>query len=222
MSKLFSTLPVALLACVCARAASFQNLGFDAGNTNTPLLVETDKWYWGQPEEFLPGWQITAIGTQAAGLVGVDAQPPGFGFVTLYDGRLLSSVEGKFALGLLPSHGGSYTISQRGDIPFGAQAIRFTGFDAHVELAIDGTPVPLVYVPRGARSPLSDVYGDISAFGGKTVDVAFTSINTSIAVPDSGLDSISFVVPEPRSWVLIGIGCIGLARLPLRRRHKAG
>jgi hypothetical protein len=205
-----------LAAAQVLDAAPFQNLGFDDANTNN--LVNG---IWGAPEDLLTGWTISP--SQKA--IGVNAITIGSGYVSLWSGNGIGSIppaEGRFLLDFdgPPGFAEQWTLSQTADIPIEARAIHFISSDAHVSLTLNGADVPLVYVPRRINliSELNDVYGDISAFAGQTVDMAFT---TSITVGrlDAGLDSIAFVVPEPAPWALLVLaGIVAAAALSIQER----
>lgn len=202
-----------LVSAQLLSAAAFQNLGFDDANTNNLAG------FWGKPQDVLPGWTISP--PQQA--IGVDAITVGSGFVNLSSSP---PAEGRFYLDfhgppLLPAEDG-WTVSQTGEIPEGAQAIHFVSSGAHVSLTLNGMNVPLVYVPRSidVAHELNDVFGDVSGFSGQTVNMAFTTVATPGQL-DAGLDTITFVVPEPASWVLLVLGgTVAAVELSKQRRIR--
>lgn len=203
------------LVNLCAAAAPFQNLGFDSANTNNPVEVFPEGWAWGQSKDLLPGWQ-TSGGFGAAGLIGVNASPPGNGYISLYSPNATSwPSEGSFSLAFIPFTGESHTVSQTGDIPVDARALHFLSFDLHVTLSLNGQAVPLVYVPRSiirlggqVIGEVNDVYADISSFAGQTVNLSFSTLPALSPMRVSGLDSITFIVPEPSVLTLLAVGTL--------------
>jgi uncharacterized delta-60 repeat protein len=177
-----------LISAHLLRAASFQNLGFDSANTNN-----LTSGFWGKPQNVLPGWTISP----AQQTIGVDAITVGSGFVNLSSSP---PAEGRFFLDFFgpPGPGEQWTLSQTGDIPEGARQVHFISSDAHVSLTVNGVDVPLVFLPRtiDAAHEVNDVFGDVSGFAGQKVNMAFTTEITQGRL-DAGLDSITFVVPQP-------------------------
>ncbi len=220
MNRSLCLLLLLAFGIVAAQGAPFRNLGFDEANTNNPVAIIDLGWFWGTPEDLLPGWEI------AQKVVGVNAKPAGLDFISLYEPGVIADlpVEGRFSVGLLPPPGTSYTLSQSGDVPDGARAIHFLSSGVHVRLSINGEEVPTVYVPRSigypgdAVSEVYDVFADISGFSGQTVGLSLATLPKDVAPLFSGLDSISFIVPEPSSVVLLGAGVAGLVLFMRRKR----
>lgn len=211
--RFVTALRVLLVGGLMAKAAlgaAFVNLGFDDADTNK-VLFGGYGYAWGKTEDFLPGWHLV-WGTQTVDKVVIGSVSAADGDATPLNG------EGKYALDLFPGvtankEGIPYSLSQTGDIPQGATTIHFVQEGAnfppfaHFTLSLDGTDIPLTYFRRLSQSWIdaNDVYGDISAFAGKTVDLKLTTIPTDLAF-DYYIDSISFNVPEPGSSLLLGIG----------------
>jgi hypothetical protein len=183
------------------QAAPFQNLGFDDANTNNASGSGN---LTGTPADLLPGWKIFS-GNHPLKNVNVDFVPSGDDYAILYSTNIYLAlgfppppVDGRFSLTLIPlfdvdqSQSIPYTLEQTGDIPAGASVIHFLGFwSGRLELTLNGSAIPLVYVPRPSGVvPEFDVYGDISAFAGQTVDLKFTTMITSQPFLFYGLDSI--------------------------------
>lgn len=201
-------------------AAPFRNLGFDEG-PYVPGVRE------GSIDEFLPGWKVT--GDRPSIDLRIDILPSGYDLTVLYSTNVQNTTgqaipaKGRYSLTLVPNRGLSatpYTLHQTGDVPAGSEVIHFEHFwDDRVTLSLNNTSIPLVYVPRPTEGPfpapgfrIYDVYGDVSGFAGQTVDLKITTIPAE----DSfvyGLDSISFLVPEPSSWVLMILGAVFLVGL---------
>jgi hypothetical protein len=198
-----------------AAASPFSNLGFDEANTNHVFDLNGDNtYYYGPISELLPGWQLSA-GTNAFApndLIGFNLSLPGPGYATLY------STNGNFSLGLWPGVDFStlapvpYSLIQIGNVPADASTLRFFSFGLPLELRVNGTIVPLFYgnvlttVPPMAIGS-ADVFADVSAFAGQTVELRFTTPSQSSFL--SGLDSISFspqTIPEPAPCLLLGLG----------------
>jgi hypothetical protein len=190
-------------------AAPFQNLGFDGADTNHPVQIVSDGVHTnalGSAGDYIPGWQVSPLLPQ--GLVGLDQFPEtGFGYATLFtDQGDFPPVEGRFSLDIVAGPSPPWTLTQTGDIPPDARTVNFLSYDAHFALTLDGVTVPLFYLPHllvptprglppGYSREINDVYGDISAFAGKTVTLKLTTlIDTNSALePDAGLDSIQFL-----------------------------
>ena len=188
-------------------AAPFQNLGFDGANTNNPVEIMTNAvppFAIGTLADLLPGWQISP---QYPGLGVDETDVPGYGYGTLVTERGdFPPVEGRFSLDIVAGPSPPWTLSQTGDIPSDARTVNFLSYDAHFALTLDGVTVPLLYLPHlliptprslppGYSREINDVYGDITAFAGKTVTMALTClVDTNSALePDAGLDSIRFL-----------------------------
>src|SRR5262249_7607506 len=155
----------------------------------------------------LPGWQLFT-GPNSQGLIGLNLFPLGIPYATIVSagaaGATGSPVDGLFSLAFAPNvsfSGGARTfipafIEQTGDIPFGAQCIRFTSYGSPVELRINGSVVPLAYDYHtvslvGGSVLVANVVGNISTFAGTTADLKFITLD-SPNIYKYGLDSISF------------------------------
>ncbi|MFO1501049.1 MAG: hypothetical protein U1G07_22110 [Verrucomicrobiota bacterium] len=210
-------------------AAPFQNLGFDAADTNKafhPGVIPLQ----GAIIDFLPGWRITS-NSRPVDFLSIDLAPIGFDLAILYSPEASSQgvgapVEGRFSLTLVPAFDGNrgetlpVWLEQNGDVPPGTDAIHFLAYGSgRLELSLNQSVVPLVYVPRlaGERG-IYDVYGDVSRFSGQTVDLRLSGLVSSSSSTQYGLDSISFIVPEPDPLALLaaaggGALLVGLTRL---------
>jgi hypothetical protein len=206
-----------------ASGAEFQNLGFDSANTNNPVSVGPN-YLWGKTEDFLPGWQLL-LGETPVPFVGLNATPLALNAAVLFDTRIYDQglfipIEGKYSLSLACDGVLTYQLRQTAELPSNAQSIHFVSALDHLHLTLDGRDVPLTYVPR-ALDPIegSDVYGDISAFAGRTAELSFSSLQTGRPAAFV-LDSITFMVPEPAPWVLLALATLMLACFPCRRSEK--
>jgi hypothetical protein len=205
MKKLFLT--CALLSVATAMLAGpFENLGFDAANTDNPVQVYTNDNHlvalcW--PADVVPSWRIDPLSPQE--LVGVNQFPEfGYGYATLFTDNKDYPAEDRFSLDLFAA-GNIWTLTQTGDIPSGTKLINFLSYDAHYELSLNGTVIPLTYtllssIPAfgglpGYLKEINDVYGDISQFAGTTVALSLKTLTnpTNAIEPDAGLDSIQFI-----------------------------
>jgi hypothetical protein len=140
-------------------------------------------------------------------------------------------LDGKYALELIAS---SWTLSQRGDVPLDAKFLAWVSLGAlPMELKIDGTVVPVDYFYDSISLYGIGVHAyaaaNISAYAGKNVGLDLTTQGAPpfLIVPGAGyysiIDSLTFSsvlgVPEPSTWVLIGLG--GLALLWSRKKIRA-
>jgi len=218
---------VSLVSANLAQAAfgqSFVNLNFeDATVSPTPINTpggDVD------PASAFPGWTVgnslngrlyVLYNLSTIGAPSVDLDGPNF---PNYDRR--APLQGSFSAHLeyydAPSMG-LPTLSQTGLVPADAQSINFlVGSIVPNErdgvMIVNGVTIPLVPISGGRFA------ADISSFAGQVVQLTFTTATTD---PNRNnlfyFDDIQFSaspVPEPASFVLLGIGAAGL--LSLRKR----
>jgi hypothetical protein len=108
------------------------------------------------------------------------------------------------------------TFTQVGTVPEWAVSLEVrwseTGFFRSKPLRINGELVPLIAVPDFG----GDYTADISRWAGQEVTLAF-----EFDAGNSGtLNSITFTVPEPSTWGLLGVGGAGVGWLALRGRKR--
>jgi hypothetical protein len=232
----------AMMACVVAIVFSegerafgvaFQNLGFESavldGLEGCVLPVE----------QAFPGWTVSGGAFVGYNTIALDSVA-----VTLHDAgsTLVQPMEGNCSILLQegddPSsppeqypevlHVPAY-ISQTGDIPTWATALTFMS-DMNVDrlmVSINGGALPYHVYSVGEtvnshNGPVATYIADISAFSGKTgMTLKFTKLLEDPFDPyehgSVDLDNIRFV-PEPSSFVLLGIGLFSLAGYRWRRR----
>jgi hypothetical protein len=221
--NLASTLALSSFCVGFIQAAPFENLGFDLANTNRVTVTPGSAFSGtGPTEDLLPGWQLfkgnvpqTTLGLNLSLLSGGYATLIGAG-QSQYFGW---PVEGAYALFLAGSPGNQdpFSLSQRGDIPAGAQwlSYRYDGYP--FLLTINGT-----VLPPALQSPNSEAF-DISAFRGQTVDLKLTALGPAMPTEagSSIIDSVAFAVPEPSTWVLVTLGCLALWFAPRATSNPA-
>jgi hypothetical protein len=158
----------------------FQNLGFDDANTNNPAEISNGQVF-GRPEDFVPGWEMAPLWPQ--GLVGLNQFPTtGYGYASIFsEARDAIQVDGRYSLYMFQSSAGQWTLNQTGDIPDGARALHFLSYDAHVSLTLDGTDIPLVYVPRSLTPACCGLLADASWL--QVTRFAAAALRFSAAVP---------------------------------------
>jgi hypothetical protein len=187
-------------------AGPFTNLNFDGAITNNPVQISSNNvsiFALYSAADAVPSWQICPLFPQ--GLITINQFPQiGFGYATLFTDSEYYPAEDRFSFDIFAA-GTPWTLAQTGDMPAGAKLVNFLSYDAHYELNINGTVVPLTYIllsstPTGHGLPeyskeINDVYGDISQFAGTTVALSLKTLTnpTNGLEPDAGLDSIQFI-----------------------------
>jgi hypothetical protein len=193
-----------------AFSAPFVNLGFDEANTNNVSFDGGGTYPRGDGPitDLLPGWSIIHDGIPLTRLnlnsLSFDSgeyatllargDPPATGF----------EIEGPYALRL----NGGYRLLQEGDVPEGAQLIGYSFFGTYIPMSVNGEALPTIdpfYVVSGQRTTN---YLDISKYAGQTVQLEFR-VGT--------FDSIVFVVPEPSTYALFGVGGLVFSLTWIRR-----
>ena len=222
-----------VLACCRTICADFQNLGFEAANTNNvPGVI-------GTPEDLIPHWQLS-LGPTAVTYLGLNYFPLSQGYHTLANtsGRTfvfsisVYPIQGNYALFVSPPipHAGEsfipYSLTQSGVIPATADKIEFLNFGAPVQLLINGMPLPLTYTYINP-SPLDEAFrsalviGDISSYAGRDVELRFTTIRSTQSGYIYGLDDIRFTsVPEPGTFALLAFGGLMLGWRTVQQRRR--
>ena len=215
-----------LVAGDASYAAQFQNLGFDAANTNNLSGAPSR----GPVAEMLPAWQLlTPEGPTPT--VGYNFFPLGLNLAVLYDVSMPQPpqfpTEVKYSLGLWPESGKPFSLIQSGEVPLDAKTIRFLNFGGQFELRANDILIPLSYVypPTyfpGEADQRIDVFGNIASFAGQNVELKFTTLQRNVGPFVNGIDSIIFSpenIPEPGTWGLLGLG--GLILLAARKSSRA-
>jgi hypothetical protein len=216
-----------------ACGAQFQNLDFDAGRTNVTIPIPPDEGDgYGPAADLLPGWRLLQ-GTNDVSLIGLNLNPIGLGVGSIYTANspgFDAPVFGNYSLGLYPGYNllfdyQPFSLVQQGSLGPEIRSIRFFNYGSPLEVRLNGTLIPLIYdyQPGGADpdTRLALVTGDVSAFAGQAVELKFTTLDVPNSVIN-GLDSIEFtaqIVPEPVTFVLLGLGLL-LPGRKLARRFK--
>jgi hypothetical protein len=238
---------VLLFETLVAGAAPFQNLGFDAANTNNLMPAFPPSPYpnvdigSGTTADLLPGWQMFSGTNAVTQNVWVNLNPAGLGLRSLYN-RFNSPTPGPFAerypvdglysFGMFPWAAIGepyvpYTLSQVGEVPTDAQSLHFVIFGSPFELRLNDIVVPVTYdygpEPQNPNTRRATALADVSAFAGQTVELRFITLDTGgIDTFINGIDSIVFVpVPEPGTGALVGGGLCLLAVGSWAQRKRA-
>ncbi|PYI87810.1 MAG: hypothetical protein DME26_04930, partial [Verrucomicrobia bacterium] len=94
--------------------------------------------------------------------------------------------EFEFPRGLIP-----YSLSQSGELPADTKSIHFLSYGAPLQLAVNGSLVPVAYAQRLSKPgwdpniPVFDAAGDISPYAGQTVELKFTTLENPIFPPNT-------------------------------------
>ena len=229
------------LALIClsialqqVRGAPFQNLDFDAGQTNITISIPPDEGDgYGPVADLLSGWRLLQ-GTNEVSLIGLNLNPIGLGVSSIYNADSQgfdAPVFGNYSLGLYPGYNllfeyRPFTLVQQGDLGPEIRSIRFFNYGGPVELRLNGTLIPLDYAYQpGGTDPdtrLAVVTGDVSDFAGEFVELRLTTVDAPNSAVN-GLDSIEFttqIVPEPGVLALLSSGMLLLTSKLARRLNS--
>ncbi len=215
---LFYNIVTSLAMLSQAGAAAFSNLDFELANTNNVVPQEFSQNFpyfsgFGTVGDLLPRWSLS-FGSQPVSLINLNVQPPGANYIGIVSQEAAKDFTKFFPGGFSGNYGlfvdvltTPYSLKQRGDVPLDAQRL---SIDAHVE---QGMKMEV----RLDSVLITD--GDISNFSGKKAELErrFLQVGT-FGSPFIGLDRISFVVPEPGTLSLLGVG--GILSLWILKRRR--
>lgn len=233
---------ISVAGSVHLECAPFINLDFELANTNNAQMEVRELQYFfgtghfpfgtGTASDLLPGWTVFSDGA-IGGNVAI-----GNGFIDNVDPSRVQShaalkiqgdyystdtrgapPEGRYALIMDNSRrvfeeNASVFISQFGDVPVDAQWLTYSALNvAFPYIAINGSIIEDEFVP-GAED-FTKRRLDISPWAGQTVRLEFGLDHDQGVV----IDSIAFVVPEPGTWALLGLGGCALLLTAWRTRR---
>ena len=202
----------------------FVNLDFESANL--PYITNVGAGIVSAADAF-PGWTVWENDNVRSD-VAYNAVPNG-GQVAIFATGLYPffTLGGLFMADFRPDVGADCSLSQVGTIPGESQWLQFRtlyvpDYDP-LTVSFNGQSLSRFLVE--SESPFEKTYRvDISAFSGTTGELRFNArpvFDGQWLLGNFNIDDMQFVpVPEPQTWVLFGLGALGLTLAKRQRKGK--